>query len=184
MSRSELFQSIGKNLQPGRPIRSFEFLRGRDPEFRSTVRELEHFDSIPFLDREHVYVACAPGSNMLQIFREIGEGLLALAIQFGVSSAVQKKFEYQLSLNPYIKQSIETAKPKLENFRDVNEAVRTLKTLDSILPNARQTVVVLDELEELNEDDRNSLSFLIKQLGDQEFEFVLCLLELPKTSKS
>ena len=106
MSRSELFQSIRENLQPGRPIRSFEFLRGRDPEFRSTVRELQHFDGIPFIfghrgvgktslsrtaaqvvctsDREHVYVACAPGSNMLQVFREIGGGLLALAIQLSL----------------------------------------------------------------------------------------------------
>lgn len=120
-------------------------------------------------DREHIYVACAPGSNMLEIFREVGEGLLGLAIKFGAKSTLKESYEIQISANPYIKASLENSIPELGEFKDANAAVRTLKALDEILPAARETVVVIDELEELNEGDRNALAFLIKQIGDQEF---------------
>jgi Cdc6-like AAA superfamily ATPase len=191
VEQSELFETIRLNLQPEKPIRSVEFLRGRAKEFELTVRELQHFDGIPFVfghrgvgetslartaaqmatasDREHVYVACAPESTMLEIFREVGEGMLSLAIRFGAKKTLKEKFEVQVSLNPYIKASIENEIPELEEFKDVNQAVRILKSLDEILPGSRNTVVVVDELEELNQDDRNALAFLIKQIGDQEF---------------
>ncbi len=191
MEQQELFAKIRLNLQPERPVRSVEFLRGRSEEFESTVRELQHFDGIPFIfghrgvgktslartaaqmatksDREHIYVACAPGSNMLEIFREVGEGLLGLAIKFGAKSTLKESYEIQISANPYIKASLENSIPELGEFKDANAAVRTLKALDEILPAARETVVVIDELEELNEGDRNALAFLIKQIGDQEF---------------
>jgi hypothetical protein len=109
------------------------------------------------------------GTNMLELFREVGEGMLALAIAFGTKKAAKEKFEVQLSVNPYIRASIENETPELGEFKDVNAAVRTLKSLDDILPNSRQTVVVIDELEELNKEDRNALAFLIKQIGDQDF---------------
>lgn len=191
MTEEELFEKIRQNLQPERPVRSVEFLRGRREEYENTVRELKHFDGIPFVfghrgvgktslartaaqiatksDRNHVYVACAPGSKMLQIFREVGEGMLSLAINLGVAKVTKEKLEIQLSLKPHIKKSIEENNPKLEDFKDANEAVRTLKDLDDILPDARETVVVIDELEELEQSDRDALAFLIKQIGDQEF---------------
>ena len=191
MDQSELFERIRQNLQPERPIRSIEFLRGRNEELEVTLRELKHFDGIPFIfghrgvgktslartaaqtvtnsDREHIYVACAPESSMLEIFREVGEGMLALAIKFGAKQTTKKKHEVQVSINPHIKSSFERENPKLAEFKDVNEAVRTLKALDDILPDSRNTVVVVDELEELKRDDRNALAFLIKQIGDQDF---------------
>lgn len=191
MDQSELFERIRQNLQPERPIRSIEFLRGRDEELEVTLRELKHFDGIPFIfghrgvgktslartaaqmvtssDREHIYVACAPESSMLEIFREVGEGMLALAIKFGTKMTTKEKYEVQVSINPYVKSSFEKENPKLAEFKDVNEAVRTLKALDDILPGSRNTVVVVDELEELKRDDRNALAFLIKQIGDQDF---------------
>lgn len=197
MSHSELFKMIRAKLQPERPIRTIEFLRGRDKEFKTTIRELRDFDGIPFIfgyrgvgktslartaaqlatssDREHVYVACAPGSRMLEIFREVGEGLLSLAIRFGAKKTIETHHEIEVSLNPSLKTSITNSVPSLPDFKDANEAVRVLKNLDDILPDARQTVVVIDELEELSEEDRNALAFLIKQIGDQEFStrFVL-----------
>ncbi|MEL0585062.1 MAG: hypothetical protein AAES65_09330 [Candidatus Thiodiazotropha sp. (ex. Lucinoma kazani)] len=121
MEQSALFERIRLNLQPERPIRSLEFLRGRSEEFETTLRELQHFDGIPFVfghrgvgktslartaaqiatksDREHIYVACAPGSNMLDLFREVSEGMLALIIGFGTKSVVKEKLEVQLSIN-------------------------------------------------------------------------------------
>jgi len=191
MTQSELFKVIRTNLQPEKPIRTIEFLRGRDKEYKKTVRELEHFDGIPFVfghrgvgktslartaaqiatksDREHIYVACAPESRMLQIFREVGEQMLRLLIEFGVNTSRDVKWELKLSVNPHIKASIENSVPKLPDFNDPNEAVRTLKLLDDVLPDARQTVIVIDELEELTSEDRNALAFLIKQIGDQDF---------------
>lgn len=121
-------------------------------------------------DREHIYVACAPGSNMLDIFREIGEGMLSLIFKLDDSSWECKKLDIGLSLNPFIKASFENKIAELPVLKDANEAVRTLKMLDEALPDARQTVVVIDELEELSQENRNSLAYLIKQLGDQEFE--------------
>jgi hypothetical protein len=106
---------------------------------------------------------------MLELFREVGEGMLALAIRFGTKKTAKEKLEVQLSANPYIKASIENQTPELGEFRDANAAIRTLKALDDILPDSCQTVVVIDELEELNQEDQNALAFLIKQIGDQEF---------------
>lgn len=191
MNQSQKFEIIRNSLRPERPVLSVEFLKGRTNEFERTVRELLHFDGLPFIfghrgvgktslartaaqmatksDREHIYVACAPNSRMLEIFREVGEGMLGMAIQFGAKTKVREKLEVKVALNPYVKASIENEIPKLEDFKDVNEAVRVLKSLDDILPNARETTVVIDELEELNQDDRNALAFLIKQIGDQEF---------------
>jgi hypothetical protein len=45
-----------------------------------------------------------------------------------------------------------------------------LKEIDALLPDARSTVVIIDELEELKGEDRRDLAFLIEQLGDQEFK--------------
>lgn len=198
MDQGELFRTISVNLQPERPIRTPEFLRGRIRELEDAVRELKHFHGIPFIfghrgvgktslartaaqlatssDREHIYVACAPGSRMLEIFREVGENLLELAIRLGAKKLTKQKIEAQISINPYIKSSIENELPELEEFKDVNVAVRTLKGLDEIIPGAESTIVVIDELEELTQEDRNALSFLIKQIGDQEFSIRFLLV--------
>ena len=190
-SQEQLFETIRATLQPDRPVRSVELLRGREAEYAKMLRELQHFDGIPFIfgprgvgktslartaaqaatksDREHIYVACAPKSKMLEIFREVGEQMLSLAIKFRRSRKRVDKVEVEISTNPAIRASIENEKPELEKFRDVNAAVRVLKSLDDILQSARETVVVIDELEELNKEDRNALAFLIKQIGDQEF---------------
>jgi Cdc6-like AAA superfamily ATPase len=126
-------------------------------------------------EREHIYVACAPGARMLHVFREIGEELLKAAFSSGAIDAIRKKVEVELSINPRIRASFEKGDATLEPFEDPNGAVRVLKDLDTLLPNAEQTVVVLDELEELDETDRPQLAYFIKQLGDQEFRtrFVL-----------
>lgn len=58
----------------------------------------------------------------------------------------------------------------------MNAAIRVLKDLDSILPGASTTVVVLDELEGLDKADQKDLAYLIKQLGDQEFKIKFVLV--------
>ena len=185
------FDTISANLSPDRPIRSTEFLRGRSAQLEDIVRELRHFHSVAFIyghrgvgktslartaaqqvtkaDREHVYVACAPGSKMLHIFREIGEELLKLIFRCGTFDTIQKKVEVEFSFNPAIRASFEKKSPTLEPFDDANGAVRVIRDLDGLLPDAESTVVVLDELEELNDSDRTDLAFFIKQLGDQDF---------------
>src|SRR5690606_22156610 len=85
------------------------------------------------------------------------------------------KLELEISLNPKIRASFEKETTSLEEFEDVNIAVRVLKELHEMISNAKETIVVLDELESLNSEDRTDLAYFIKQLGDQEFnlKFVL-----------
>lgn len=195
---TEKFDLIASHLSPERPIRSSEFLRGRSQDLEKVERELRHFHSVPFIygyrgvgktslartaaqlvttsDREHIYVACAPGARMLQIFREIGEQVLKILFRSGVTQMALKSVEVSLSLSPAIRASFESQKPELEDFRDANAAVRVLKELDGLLPDAKSTVVVLDELEELDKKDRSDLAYLIKQIGDQEFKLKFVLV--------
>lgn len=193
----EKFLLLSQQLSPERPIRSTEFLRGRSRDLDDIERELRYFHAVPFIyghrgvgktslartaaqivtksDREHVYVACAPGSRMLHIFREIGEEILKLIFRCGNFQSILKSVEVEISLSPAIRTSFERRTPLLEPFSDANAAIRVLKELDGLLPDADSTVVVLDELEELNDQDRTDLAYLIKQIGDQEFRlrFVL-----------
>ncbi|WP_027853498.1 ATP-binding protein [Marinobacterium litorale] len=188
---------ISESLSPERPIRSTEYLLGRIESFEQICRELNHFHGIPFVygyrgvgktslsttaaqivtpsDREYVYVACAPGSRMLDIFREIGEKLIELAIKLGVGYTTDARYSVKISLSPELAASFESKSPKLPRFENSNAAVRVLKSLDEIIPVASKTVIVLDELEELDDGDRTDLAYLIKQIGDQNFnlKFVL-----------
>lgn len=187
----EKLATLAAHLSPERPIRSEEFLKGRSSELAHVERELKHFHTIPFIygyrgvgktslarttaqivtlsDREHIYVACAPGALMFHIFREIGEELLKLIFQHDAFQSIRKKVEVEISLNPKIRTSFENKIPELDNFSDANAAIRTLKELDTLLPGADNTVIVLDELEELADSERVHLAYLIKQIGDQEF---------------
>lgn len=191
MSVDEKLDLLGRYLSPENPIRTTEFLRGRTGELQTLDQELRHFRATPFIfgnrgvgktslartaaqqvtaaDREHIYVACAPGARMLTILREIAIDLLATAVRLGNATEMSRKLELNISANPGIKLTIESRTPRIEPFHDVNAAVRTLRDIDQLLPAARSTVVIIDELEELNDDDRQDLAFLIKQLGDQEF---------------
>jgi hypothetical protein len=95
--------------------------------------------------------------------------LLGLTVKLGNLKDIKRTLELNISMNPGIKLSIEQRTPKLAEFDNANAAVRTLKEIDSLLPKARQTVVIIDELEELTDSDRSDLAFLVKQAGDQEF---------------
>jgi conflict system STAND superfamily ATPase len=198
MTRDEKLDVLGKYLSPENPIRTAEFLRGRDKDLESLQQELRHFRAIPFIfgsrgvgktslartvaqqvtksDREHVYVACAPGARMLDILREIGHDLLALTVRIGNVVEIQKKVELNLSMNPGIKLSLEKKNPELAAFDNANAAVRTLREIDTLLPDARETVVIIDELEELDSRGRKDLAFLVKQAGDQELGMRLVLV--------
>ena len=192
------FEIIAHNLSPERPIRSSEYLRGRTRELDNIERELRYFHPAIFIygnrgvgktslartaaqlvtpaDREHIYVACAPGSRMLHVLREIGEELLKLIFRCKSAEQIIKSVEVEISLTPAIRTSFEKKTPTLPLFEDANAAIRVIRELDSLLPNAKSTVVVLDELEELNDNDRTDLAYLIKQLGDQEFQLKFILV--------
>ena len=183
---------IGARLDPVRPIRSSEYLRGRAGDLEKIERELRFFHSVPFIyghrgvgktslartaaqlvtkpDREHIYVACPPGARMMDVFREIGEELLKLILTLCDVKLILNRVDVELSVSPSIKTSFERRASKLDPFDNVGAAIRVLRELDSLLPDAESTVVVLDELEELSKSDRSDLAYLIKQLGDQEFK--------------
>ena len=166
MDHSAKFKAIAAHLSPERPIRSTEFLRGREKDLADVERELRYFQAVPFIygyrgvgktslartaaqlvtasDREHIYVACAPGARMLQIFREIGEEILKLIFSKVKVDTFLKEVQVELSLTPAIRTSFEKKTPKLDVFTDANAAIRVLKELDGLVPNAEATVVVLD----------------------------------------
>jgi hypothetical protein len=197
-SHDTKFKAINNHLSPERPIRSIEFLRGRTDALDDVVRELSHFHGIPFLygyrgvgktslartaaqqvtpsDRDHAYVACAPGGRLLHVLREVGQELLKIAFKNKSFSTLKKEVELEISMSPAIRASFSTQKPELEKFDDMNAAIRVLKDLDSIMPDAESTVVVVDELEVLDRNDRKDLAYLIKQLGDQEFKIKFVLV--------
>jgi hypothetical protein len=113
---------------------------------------------------------------MLQVFREIGEEILKVLFRTGQSPLILKRIDVSISVSPAIKASFESQRPELEEFRDANAAIRVLRELDDLLPDASSTVVVLDELEELDNKDRSDLAYLIKQIGDQEFKLKFILV--------
>jgi Cdc6-like AAA superfamily ATPase len=187
----EKLQTLNKYLSPERPIRNFEYLRGRGKEYSTLSDEISYFSSIPFIygnrgvgktslartvaqmtssaDREHIYAACSPNSPMLTIFHGIAQDLLNQAIQLHLIKTTETKAEYTISLKPSIRFSIEQKHPQIKPFSDINEAVRTLRDIDSYYNDSKTTIVIIDELEEMKNDDKTLLAHLIKQIGDQEF---------------
>src|SRR5262245_52107937 len=95
--------TLAQYLSPESPIRTTELLRGRVSELQSLEQELRYFRGVPFIfgnrgvgktslartvaqlvtpaDREHIYVACAPGASMLSILRDIALDLLGFAVR-------------------------------------------------------------------------------------------------------
>lgn len=193
----EKYALISQHLSPDRPIRHGESLLGRSESLTDIERELRHFHPTIFIygqrgvgktslartaaqnvntsNFEHVYVACAPGSRMLHIMRDLSVELLQCIFSMGGATDIKSKVEVNLSLNPSIKASFEKMDANLPVFTDINTAVRVLKDLNDLVPNDCPVVLVIDELEELDEKDREELAYLIKQIGDQEFslKFVL-----------
>ena len=104
-------------------------------------------------DREHAYVACVPGSRILQVLREVAEEVLKLLLRSNDKMLLQK-VDLEISLSPEIRTSFERKVARLEIFDNVTTAVRVIRDLDRLLLNADSTVVVLDELESLNAADR------------------------------
>jgi hypothetical protein len=126
-------------------------------------------------DRDPLYVAATESSTVLAIIREIALGMLRIAIELGSAPKTGKKVEINVGLNPSIKVALESRKPALERPEDMNEGLRILRDMDSVLPNASSTVVILDELEELPASERKHLAHLVKEIGDQEIntKFIL-----------
>jgi uncharacterized protein len=197
-AHEERLQTLARYVSPTNPIRTTEFLRGRDEELTSLEQELRYFQGIPFIfgnrgvgktslartvaqqitssDYEHVYAVCGPGVDMLAVLQGIGQDLLRIALRYGNVQELTKRVEVNISINPSVKIAIEKRLPQLPEFPNANAAVRVLKEIDDLLPANKRTVVIIDELEELKDDaDRKTLAFLVKQAGDQEFRtrFVL-----------
>lgn len=163
------FHKISENLSPDRPIRTGELLRGRIDQLQNLDRELRYFHSTAFIygergvgktslarttaqlvntaEFEHVYVACAPGSRILNIFREIAEQLLTIALRHDYYDDIKKRVDIEISLTPALRASFEKMTPELSPFEDANAAIRVIKNLDQLFAQSVSVVIVLDELE-------------------------------------
>lgn len=189
---------IADALTPENPIQSEQFLRGRETTLDSLVSELSTFHSIPFVfgnrgvgktslaktaalvvtpsDRKPIYWACAPGNKLLNVLRSICIDILNLAISKKATKTGGWNFDLNLSLNPSIKLSFNNDLPNVPQFESIDDAFMLVRDLDSLIPESRKTVIILDELEELLEEDRGDLAYFIKQLGDQEIGFRFLLV--------
>jgi Cdc6-like AAA superfamily ATPase len=189
---------LNKYLSPERPIRNLEYLRGRGKEFETLKYELSCYSSIPFIygnrgvgktslartaaqmvtasDREHIYAACSPDSNMLSLFRSITQDLLNLAIKLRYINSDHKKTEIELSLKPGIRFTFEHNRPRIAAFEDINEAITTFRDVDSYFGGDKKTVIIVDEIEEMQSSDKTLLAHFIKQCGDQEFNTRLMIV--------
>jgi len=188
---------LAASLTPENPIRSSEFLRGRETQLDSLVRELIYFKPTIFIfgqrgvgktslartaaqtvttaGREHVYAACSPDSTALSVLRNVCLDLLSIAISENSVSTITTRTEFSLSIAPSLKTSFERSIPQIEEFDRSTDAVRVMRDLDRVLEHSSQLVVVIDELEELDKSDRSALAHLVKQIGDEEvgLRFVL-----------
>lgn len=183
-------RTLAEVLSPSRPIRAAQYLRGRAAELRAVEEELRYFTATPFIygargvgktslaqtaatnvcadDREPIYIAASSDSTILTIIRQIVLEMYGVARTVGISPSSSRKVEWQLSLNPSVKVSSESERLQVDAPTDMNEALRLLREVDRLLPRARETVVILDELEELPKTERKNLAHLVKELGDQE----------------
>jgi Cdc6-like AAA superfamily ATPase len=180
MGKEEKLQIIASTLTPVRPIRSNEFLRGRQAELEKLHRELTYFDAVPFIygprgvgktslartaaqlvnssSSEHIYAACAPKSEFLTICKEIAESLIEHIYKSDSEGLLLKRIEVELSLAPAIRTTFENRDSEIPPFETVNQAFRVIRQLDSLLPNTMKIVVVIDELEELRSEDKGDLA--------------------------
>lgn len=195
-------RELEKFLTPARPILSRELLYGRDTELDDIIDCLEVSGGTPFVygnrgvgktslartaaqeaagsDREPIYVACSPGTTAVALLRGVAMALSDLALKHNKKLLKDGSFEASvgispLGISPSVKFASKVARSEAPTFGDATEAVRVIKGFDSIIPEARRTVVVLDELEEMEPSSRKDLAFFVKQIGDQliETRFIL-----------
>lgn len=184
---------INEYLSPASPIRAPEHLRGRDPELASLERELRHFGGIPFVygdrgvgktslartaaqqvtkaNREHVYQACSPNAQLISVLQEVCYDLLQIATSLCDPHTIKTKTTVTLSANPSVVWSVEKEQPELPVFDHVNTALRVIILLDQLVPNSEKTVIILDELEEMDPNCQADLAYFAKQIGDREIGF-------------
>ena len=189
--RNKKYQELAQVLTPENPIRSQQYLRGRESTLNDLVRELTYFKSTAFvygqrgvgktslastaslicsdIDSGNIYAACSPGCRLNTVLRNICVDLIELAIRLGKSNPMLlTSANIELSLNPSLNLSFEKQCPMIDEFQSVDEAFKMIRDLDKLIPNSNKVIVILDELEELNESDRGELAFIVKQIGDQE----------------
>lgn len=128
-------------------------------------------------DRHPLYVACSPGMAFSSLAREVLIGLSDLTRDLGViGKKTLKSIEATLSLSPALKFTWDQMNATSANVEDASHAVRLLVDFDRNLPDPKETVVVVDELENLAPASKGDLAFFVKQLGDQEVKIRFILV--------
>ena len=194
---------LEKILTPARPTMTRELLYGRAKELDDIVDCLRMSGGTPFVfgnrgvgktslartaaqeisksDREPIYVACSPDAPALTLLREVAVQLSELAAKLD-KKGLFRNLSVEAGLNasplgisPSLKFAHKVARSEAPAITDANEAVRIIRGFDKVIPDSKETVVVLDELEEMDPNSRKDLAFFVKQIGDQliETRFIL-----------
>ena len=187
VARDVFEQRLKECLSPTQPIRTAQFLRGREQKLEEIRRALVAPGRQIFIhgDRgvgktslaqtaayEHqsasnspVLLTCDPASNFYRIVQDMGARLL------GADPMVQKtisqtkgNISFKSLLSIEMMKSVELG--RIPDVRSINEAVGLIDFLARHHSNS--PVVVVDEFERISEaSDRMLFADLIKQLGDQ-----------------
>lgn len=192
VSERELLRALKQILTPINPIQTRELLYGRSKELDDIIDCLDVGGGIPFVfgnrgvgktslaqtaaqeycgsNRDPIYVACSEGATALMLLRDVAISLSeqARVLDKGIFKNVSA--EVHLGLSPSVKFATKVAQDEDLTFGDANEAVRVIKGFDSLIKDSQHTVVVIDELDQMEPDSKKDLAFFVKQLGDQRIE--------------
>lgn len=199
----EVERILERILTPARPTMTRELLYGRTKELDDIVECLRVSGGTPFVfgnrgvgktslartaaqeisksDREPIYVACSPSARALTLFRDVAVQLADLALRLDKKGLFKNvSVEASVSASPLglsssLKFAHKVARAETPSIADANEAVRIIKGFDKVIPDSKGTVVVIDEVDELDPDTRKDLAYFVKQIGDQliETRFIL-----------
>jgi Cdc6-like AAA superfamily ATPase len=197
MAPPDEYRILERYLSPAHPISSPELLHGRKQELNDIGGCLGVSAGTPVIfgnrgvgktslaktaaqqytasDREPIYVACPPLGQTLTLLREASIRLSELAIEMKAVPRKSFDIEAHVGLTPSVRFAVKNARQETPVFKDISEAVRVIKDFDKLIPDSARTVVILDELEELEKGSQKDLAYFLKQLGDQEFglKFIL-----------
>ena len=166
-------------------------LRGRSEELEKCIHHLRYGGAAPFIygnrgigktslafssaqvvcksDREPIYIACSPGMNFVSLLREVLIELSNLVKSLGLLKKISTKVEATLSASPALKFTWEAAQSTVPAVDGASGVVRLIRDFDRLLgQDASATVIILDELENIDHSSKGDAAYFVKQIGDQE----------------
>ena len=191
--RRSFEKALKQTLSPTTPIRSAEFLRGRDKKLEDIRRAVIQPGRHIFIygDRgvgktslaqtaafEHqsaeqspILLACDPSSGFYRILRDLASKLLAIdPTATKVTTSTKKSAGYSPILSADAQNAVERG--KIPEVQSINEGVALVEFVAR--RHSQSPVAVIDEFERIRDPvERTLFADFIKQVGDQSIPITL-----------